>query len=280
MHDRGGDDEDADGAGDPADERAEGLHLVETGQIVRARLGQRRKLGIEARAHQNIDDVEATHDEAGQEGRLEQRLDRGLRGQAVEDEDDRGRDHGAKGTGRADRPDGEILVVAEAQHLGQGDEAEKHDLAADDAAHRRHDDRHHGGHDRDAASGAREPHIEALIHVFGDGGAFEQRRHQDEERHRDEDIVGQNAIDALGENAERAGAEIAEQKVGTEFQDHGDDGQEAGSKAQRHADGEQREQAEEEDEGDRSDVHRRRPSEFERQVPGQGPGAVRGRETG
>ena len=37
--------------------------------------------------------------------------------------------------------DGELAVVAQPQHLRQRDQAQQHDLAADDAGHRRH---HHG----------------------------------------------------------------------------------------------------------------------------------------
>jgi hypothetical protein len=95
-------------------------------------------------------------------------VDRGLGDQAVDDEHDRGRDHRAQAAAGADRADGEVLVVAEPEHLRQRHEAEQHDLAADDAAHRRHDDGHDGGDDGDAAAQPLQPDVERVVHVARD----------------------------------------------------------------------------------------------------------------
>ena len=54
--------------------------------------------------------------------------------------------------GGADRADGEVLVVAQTQHLRQRDEAEKDDFAADDTDIAGHDHGHQRGDDGDAAA--------------------------------------------------------------------------------------------------------------------------------
>ena len=48
--------------------------------------------------------------------------------------------------------------------------------------------RHERGDDGDAAAHAAKPEIEAVVHLLGDAGPLEKRRHEDKERHRYQDI--------------------------------------------------------------------------------------------
>ncbi len=71
---------------------------------------------------------------------------------------------------------GEVVLlglIALPQMLRQRDETEEHDLAADDARHRRHDDRHQGGDNCDSAPGPRQPGVEAGVHVPRDARPFQ-----------------------------------------------------------------------------------------------------------
>ena len=134
--------------------------------LVALRLRQRRgERGIEAAADQDVEQVETGEQQARHDHRDEQLADRDVRGQAVEDQDDRGRDHGAERAAGADRADREVLVVAEPQHLGQGDQPEQDDLAPDDPGGRGHEHRGEQRHDRDAAGQAAGPDAHGVIEL-------------------------------------------------------------------------------------------------------------------
>jgi hypothetical protein len=109
------------------------------------------------------------------------------------------------------------------------------------------------------AAGAGEPDVDRVVHVARDAGALEQARHEDEQRHRDQDVVGGQAVHPLREDVERAAAEIAEQEVRPELHQEDDDRQKAGGEAQRHADRQQDDHADQQDHRNGTDVHLRSP---------------------
>ena len=127
--------------------------------------------------------------------------------QAVDDQHDRGRDHRAERAAGADRADGELLVVAEAQHLRQGDQAEQHDLAADDAGHRRHDDGHQRRLHRHPAGQPAGEHPHGVVEVVRHPGSLEHAGHEDEERHGDQHVLVDEAVDPAGDERQAGGAE-------------------------------------------------------------------------
>ncbi len=116
-----------------------------------------------------------------------------------------------------------MLVVAQAQHLGQRQNAQQHDLAADDARQCGEEERHHHGLHRDPAGQAAGEHAHGVEQVLGDARAVEQRGHQHEHRHRHQRILGDEAIYAAGDQRQGVGAEPAEGK-GQRHQ-AGDEGQ-------------------------------------------------------
>ena len=167
--------------GDTADEERrqvqEQLHpgirlgdvLIETGFR-----RQRRERWVQPGTDNNIENIGSSQHQPRGERRREKLSDRCLSDQAVYDQNNRGGDHRTQRPSGADGTDCEVFVVTQTQHLRQGDQAKQHDLAADDARHRRHDDRHHGGNNRNTATHASHRNIESAIHVLGDAGPFQK----------------------------------------------------------------------------------------------------------
>lgn len=84
---------------------------------------------------QHIGDIEPRQHEARQEGRGKQIADRHVRRQAIDDQNDGWWHHSTQRPASTDNPDGQVLVISLTQHLWQCQQAQQHDLAADDAAH-------------------------------------------------------------------------------------------------------------------------------------------------
>ncbi len=166
---------------DRQDQALEQRELLRPGH--RQVLGRRGRpeLRVEPAADQDVADVDRAQQQARREAREEQIADRDVGGQAVEDQHHRGRDHGAERAAGADRADRELAVVAQAQHLRQGDQPEQHDLAADDAGHRRHQHGDQRGLDREPArQGARE-HVHRPVEVLRHARALEDAGHEHEQ---------------------------------------------------------------------------------------------------
>ena len=136
---------------------------------------------VEVAAYEDVDDVEGCEEEARDDAGHEQIADADLGRQAVDDHDDAGRNQGGEGARRADGADAELLVVAEAEHLGEGDQAEHDDLAAHDAGHSGHDHGDDDGLHSDAASEVAGEDRHGVEQVLGDAGLFQDRGHQHEE---------------------------------------------------------------------------------------------------
>jgi len=101
-----------------------------------------------------------------------------------------------------------VFVVAQAKHLRQRDQSQKDNLAADDAGHCRHDDRHDRRYDRDPTAHSAHGDVKRIVHVLGDAGTFEQRSHHDEERHSNDGVGNDEVVDPLHHQSEAGFAEI------------------------------------------------------------------------
>ncbi|KAG1647824.1 hypothetical protein GQR58_030310 [Nymphon striatum] len=123
-------------------------------RIVGVFLGQWRVLGMQLSADNDVGDDHRRQHKAGDEGSGEQRLDRSFRDQAVDDQNNRRRDHRTKGPRGADHTNREVLVIPKPQHLRQCDEAQQHNFTTNNPRHRGHDHRHNRSHNRNAATGA------------------------------------------------------------------------------------------------------------------------------
>ncbi len=100
-------------------------------------------------------------------------------------------------------------------------------------------------------------------------GAFQQAGHEDEQRDRDDDVVRHQPVDALLQDRERPGAELAEEDVRPEAEVEHHHGEEAGREAERHPDGEQDEDPDEEPDRQRRDVHARDLGKAPERFPGE-----------
>mmetsp|Transcript_29729 Transcript_29729/g.59094 ORF Transcript_29729/g.59094 Transcript_29729/m.59094 type:complete len:525 (-) Transcript_29729:1021-2595(-) len=161
------------------------------GQLARNRFfGKRRILGFQGRANDDVDDDEGRQHEAGDKRRRKQRLDRGFRNQPIDDQNDGRRDHGAKRAGRTDHPNGEVLIIAQPQHLRQRNQAQQDNLAPNDPRHGRHDHRHDRGDNCNPAPCPVQPDVQRGIHFLGNARPFQKGGHKDEQRYRYEDVTG------------------------------------------------------------------------------------------
>ncbi len=126
----------------------------------------------------------------------------------------RGRKDLRQRRGRRDRAGREPLVVAEAQHRRQHDQAHGHRGGADDAFCR--SQQHADDRDRDAeAAGQRaEQPAHGLQQLFGNARALEHHAHEDEQRNRQQHIVGHDAEDALRQRAKEREVHHAGQMSG------------------------------------------------------------------
>ena len=101
-----------------------------------------------------------------------------------------------------------MLVVAQPQHLRQGDEPQKDDFTTDDAGHCRHDHRHHGCNDGDAAPEPTKRDIQRIVHILGDPASLQQRRHHDEQGNGDDRVGDREVVDPLHDETEARHAKI------------------------------------------------------------------------
>ena len=118
----------------------------------------------------------------------------------------------AECAGRADRAGGELRVVAVAQHGRERQQAEGDHGGADDAGARRH---HHADHchgHAKAAAHSSHQRGEALEQRLRDARALERHAHGDEQRHRDQGLVRDDAEQTPGQEAQVAEIEHAEQR--------------------------------------------------------------------
>ena len=119
------------------------------------------------------------HD-AGDDAGDEQIADRGLRQDAIEDQQQARRDQHAEHRGSGDHADGEARLVAQPQHLGHRDLGEHRGRgdrgAGDRGEHRVGADRGHAQPRLDAAEGV----VGDVVGVLADVGDADQQAHQDE----------------------------------------------------------------------------------------------------
>ncbi len=209
--------------------------------------GQRRsQLRVLQAPQQHVENVAAHQHQRRGDGCSEQIRDRLAGDQAVDDQHDRRRHHRAQRAAGTDHTDGKMLVIAQAQHLRQRQNPQQHDLAADDPRQRREEERHDHGLDRHAArqTPGKDPH--GIEQIPGDAGSIQQRRHQHEHGHRDQRILGNEAVDTTGDQRQRHRPEPAER----EAQRH-----QAGNERQRQTGNQQRKDGPDQQPGSRCDIH-------------------------
>ena len=149
----------------------------------------RRQLRRYRAADDDVGAVGTGKQQTRNDARHVQLADRNARGQAVEDEDDAGRNERRQSAAGANAAERDALVVTAAEHRRQRDDAHGDDLGADYAHHRRHqrageDDRH-----GQAAGNASEPDMHGAKDGVGHASSLEDAGHEDEKRHGDEHIV-------------------------------------------------------------------------------------------
>jgi hypothetical protein len=107
-------------------------------------------------------------------------------------------------------PAGDRRVVAALEHGGQRQQPHGHDGGADDAGggrQQRADDAHRIA---EPAAQAAEQQRHGIEQLLGDLRALQHDAHEDEQRHRDQHLVGHDAEDALREGAEDGEVEDTE----------------------------------------------------------------------
>ncbi len=161
-------------------------------------LGQRgHEIRLELRQYDYVTHIEPREHEAGEEGAGVELHHRHAGGGAIDDQQDRGRDHDTETAARGDRPGRHRNVVARLQHGRQREQAHQRHHRADDAGgrreHRAGDDGGHGQRARHIGHGE----MQALEQPVDQRGALDQVTHEHEQRHGDQHVVRHHAIGAL-----------------------------------------------------------------------------------
>ena len=145
------------------------------------------------------------HD-AGQYAGEEKAPDRGLGGDAVEDEGDRRRDQDAERAAGADRPGRDVVGVAAPSHL-------RNAHLADGRAARGRRAGKRGEHracaevgDHQPARKTVEPAVERLVEILAGGRGADRRAHHHEHRDRNQREVVQSVKEGLGNDVQRTEA--------------------------------------------------------------------------
>ncbi len=206
---------------------------------------RRRERRVQVAADEHVARIEGREQQSRNRASHEEVADRDVGAEPVDDHDDRGRDQRRERARGADQADGDLPVVAEAQHLRQRHQTEHDDFAAHHARHRRQDDGDDRRLNRDAAAQVAREDGHGVEQVFRDAGALQDGGHQHEERHGDERIMLQEAGRVGGDEVEAAGAEEGD------GEQHRDDQRDD---AERHARHHQRDEDRHHDDADRAEV--------------------------
>ena len=137
----------------------------------------------------DIQDEQPRHHQAGEQDGGKKRPHRNIGRGRQHDHHHRGRDRGSQRAAAADRARNQRFAVIVAQHDRDGQQPDDGFGGPDHAAGRGKDRAQQDGADRQAAGQPAGPHMDRLEQLFGNAGAFQQRAHQDEQRHRGQHIV-------------------------------------------------------------------------------------------
>ncbi len=160
-------------------------------------LGDRRhRIGTHERQQHDVDQEDRHLQHRRADGAEVHVADRAPELVGQHDQHQRGRDQLGDGAGRGDHAGGELHVVAVTHHDRQRDHAHGDHGCRDragDGAEDGADDDHRVG---DAAGDLAEQLPGALQQVFGEAAALQDRAHEGEERNRQQQVVGNDAVEA------------------------------------------------------------------------------------
>jgi len=164
-----------------------------------ARAGRHRwrSVGAEQRQHKHISQIQADHQQAGQQRALVHVADRDAELVGQHNQNDGWRYDLRQRAGGGDDAGCQSLVVTVAQHHRQRDQAHGNDRCGDHAGgggEQAADQNHRVG--KTAAHRA-EQLADGVEQVFGHAGAFEDQAHEGEEGNCQQRGIGNNAVDAL-----------------------------------------------------------------------------------
>ena len=170
-------------------------HVPELSPVLGAPVvGQaRRLLGAQERDRDDVQKIKAGEEEARHRGRGEQATDRRAQHFAHHDHHDAWRNEDAERSRGCDRPDGEPLVIALAEHLRERDQCQQDHGRPHYPDRRREDSAHDHDGDRQTAGDPAQQELRRFEHVFRRPASFEKRPHEDKHRQRYEDGVGRHA---------------------------------------------------------------------------------------
>ena len=118
---------------------------------------------------------------------------------AEQDQHDRRWDDLAECAGRANRAAGDRRRIAAAQHGRQGQQPHGHHGGADDTGRSGEQGTDDGDRDAEAAAHAAHYQRHGLQQLFRQSRSLEHHPHEDEQRHRNQQVVGHDAVDAIGQ---------------------------------------------------------------------------------
>ena len=118
---------------------------------------------------------------------------------AQKDEHDRRRDDLPQRAGGADRSAGDRRSVTALEHGRQRQQPHRYHRGADDPRRCGEQRADHAHRDAEAAAQPAHEQSHGVQQRLGEFRALEHHPHEDEQRHRDEQVVGHDAVDAVGE---------------------------------------------------------------------------------
>ena len=153
------------------------------------------------------DEQRPQHEQAGQHQARhhageEQPADRGLGGDAVEDEGDRRRDQDAERAAGADRAGGDVVRIAAAAHLRNAHLADRRAAGRRRAGQRGEDRAGAEVGDDEAAGQAVEPAVERLVEVLAGRRRADRRAHHHEHRDRHQREIVEARPERLGDDVQ------------------------------------------------------------------------------
>ena len=171
---------------DDEDRAHRAQHLAQAAAL--RRVGIRDVRRIQPAPHEDHQAEQQHQHDAGHDAGDEQLTDRGVGDDAVEQQDQAGRDQHAERAAGGQHAAGQAVVVAQLLHLGQGHAADR-----ERPHHRRAAHRTEAGACRNAAVGGRAAHPHPAVHeleqIGADGRAPDQFAQEHEQRHGQQDVV-------------------------------------------------------------------------------------------
>ena len=146
-------------------------------------------------------DEQAGQHEPGDDAGDEQPPDRGLGGDAVENEGDRRRNENSERATGANRTSRHLVGVAAAAHLGNAHFADGGATRGRGACESREDGAGADIRNGETAGQAVEPAVERLVEVLAGGRRADRGAHHYEHRNRDEGEIVETGIEGLGDDA-------------------------------------------------------------------------------